>query len=112
MPLGGVSTQPEDQPVGMLEPVGDAPTIRHPNMNHTIPAPHGGASRAVLALALAGSLSFAAAEESFELPETELTPATVSAHGDMAVPYDQTGVSVTVLDVPELKKEGICTLTF
>ncbi len=75
-------------------------------MNTYFTAPHGGASRAVLALAVAGCLSFAQAEES-TIPEVELAPVTVSALGGLAVPYDQTGVSVTVVDIPELKKEGI-----
>lgn len=67
-------------------------------------APRTGVTRVVLALALAGSCAVAqaAAEE-----ETELAPVTVSAHEGQAVPYDRTGVSVTVLDVPQLKKEGV-----
>ncbi len=80
-------------------------------MNTHLPAPRTGASRAVLALALAGSLSVAHAAASTDIPETELPPVTVSAHGDLAVPYDQTGVSVTVLDLTELKEQGISSLT-
>lgn len=34
---------------------------------------------------------------------------TVSAHVGNALAYDRSGVSVTVLDIPELKKEGIYT---
>ncbi len=80
-------------------------------MNHLSAAPHGGASRALLALALAGSFSFAAAAEPPDsLPEVELAPITVSASGGAAVPYDRAGVSVTVLNIPELKKEGIDTV--
>ncbi len=81
-------------------------------MNTHIPAPRTGAFRVVLALALAGSLSFVrAAEATDDAPEVELAPITVSALGGLAVPYDQTGVSVTVLDIPELKKEGIFSLS-
>ncbi len=79
-------------------------------MNNRIPAPQGGAPCVVLALALAGSLSFARAELAEEMPEVELAPVTVSALGGLAVPYDQTGVSVSVLDIPELKREGIDAL--
>ncbi len=106
------SAQPEDQPVGQLEPNRRCTGHPAPIMNYTIHAPQRGAARAVLALALAGSLSFASAEEfvSIPMPEAELAPVTVSALGGLAVPYDQTGVSVTVLDLPELKKQGIDTL--
>ncbi len=79
-------------------------------MNNTISAPCRGASRAVLALALAGSLSVAQGAAVDDIPEVELAPVTVSALGGLAVPYDQTGVSVTAVDLPELKKEGIETL--
>ncbi len=81
-------------------------------MNTLLSAPRTGASRVVPALAVAGCLSLvqAAAEYSGELPEVALAPVTVSAFGGQAVPYDQTGVSVTVLDLPELKKEGVETL--
>ncbi len=79
-------------------------------MNTYSIAPHGGVVRAVLALAMAGCLSFAQAEESSQIPEVELAPVTVSVLGGLAVPYDQTGVSVSVLDVAELKQEGIDTL--
>ncbi len=79
-------------------------------MNKTIIAPHGGAARAVLALAWAGCCSFAVAEGEGGIPEVELAPVTVSALGGLAVPYDQTGVSVTVLDLPELRREGVETL--
>ena len=72
-------------------------------------APLGSTYRAVLALALAGSCAYA--QSDIPPVETELAPVTVSAHEGIAVPYDQTGVSVTVLDVEELKKEGIYSLT-
>ncbi|MBQ2379264.1 MAG: TonB-dependent receptor [Akkermansia sp.] len=39
-------------------------------------------------------------------PEVELAPITVSAHDGTAVPYDSTGISVSVLDVEELRKSG------
>lgn len=42
-----------------------------------------------------------------EMPEVELVPITVSAHDGVGIPYDSTGVSVSVLDIPELRKEGI-----
>ena len=37
----------------------------------------------------------------------QLAPITVSAHDGMEIPYDSTGVSVTVVDVEQMKKEGI-----
>lgn len=84
-------------------------------------APQVGALRVVLAIAMAGSCVFAQADSNGkQLPsssqsdlaveETELPPVTVSAHEGIAVPYDQTGVSVTILDVPELEKQGIETV--
>ncbi len=87
--------------------------IRHQTMNKTIPAPPNGAFRVVLVLALAGCCTYAQASPvpTEGMPEVELAPVTVSAHDGLAVPYDQTGVSVTVLDIPELKKEGIYTLS-
>ncbi len=82
-------------------------------MNKIISAPPRGAFRVVLALALAGCCTYAQASPvaTEELPETELASVTVSAHDGLAVPYDRTGVSVTVLDIPELKEEGIYTLS-
>ncbi len=80
-------------------------------MKITIPAPRWGASRVVPALALAGSLSVAQAAALTDIPEAELAPVTVSAYGGLAVPYDQTGVSVTVLDVPELKEQGVFSVS-
>ncbi|MCH5284451.1 MAG: TonB-dependent receptor plug domain-containing protein [Akkermansiaceae bacterium] len=68
----------------------------------------------VLALALASSCAAVAPSPTTPLPaaeDTELAPVTVSAHEGAAVPYDQTGVSVSVLDVEELKKEGIFSLS-
>lgn len=46
-----------------------------------------------------------------DTPEAELAPVTVSAHEGVAVPYDNTGVSVTLLDVTALKNSGIHTLS-
>lgn len=82
-------------------------------MKHTMMAPEQGVSRAVLALALAGSCAFAAAEANSETSAEDalLAPVTVSAHG-VSVPYDRTGVSVTVLDTDTLRdKQGIITLS-
>lgn len=64
--------------------------------------------RSLLALSAASSCLYA--QTPAPLPEAELAPVTVSAHG-LAVPYDNTGVSVSVLDIPQLKEEGITTLT-
>lgn len=43
--------------------------------------------------------------------ETELPSITVSAHGGFAIPYDQTGVSVEVVDLEQMKEEGIYTVS-
>ena len=70
-------------------------------------APLGGAFRTIVpVLLLAGvcPVAPAADEVSAEMPAI-----TVSAHVGNALAYDRTGVSVTVLDIPELKKEGIYT---
>lgn len=82
-------------------------------MNTKTIAPNGSIYRAVLALALAGSCALAQSVESTApaAPEVELAPVTVSAHDGVAVPYNQTGVSVSVLDVEQLKKEGIYSLS-
>ena len=77
-------------------------------MNRTHLASTGRRIRVVPALLLAGLSPAAFAAD--ELPTTELPPITVSAHGGTAIPYDQSGVSVTVLDVPELRDEGITYL--
>ena len=83
-------------------------------------APQAGALRVVLAIAMAGSCVFAQADSidkqrpssqsDSAVEETELPPVTVSAHEGIAVPYDQTGVSVTILDSKQLQKEGVQTL--
>lgn len=79
------------------------------------------ATRVVLALAMAGSCVFAQAETNVKeqpaavrakqaVEETELPPITVSAHEGVAVPYNNTGVDVTIIDVPQMRKEGFQTL--
>lgn len=70
-------------------------------------APYWSTAPVVPALMLAGFISSAHASE---LPTVSLAPVTVSAHGGSSIPYDNTGVSVTVLDIPELKREGITNL--
>ncbi len=74
-------------------------------------APAAGASRAVLALAWAGCLAFAADDQAAEATETELAPVTSSAHPGEAVGYNKTGASVTVLDLPRLQRAGIISLS-
>lgn len=64
-----------------------------------------GAIRTVVpALLLAGVSPAATAAEEVS---TELPAITVSAHAINAIAHDSTGVSVTVLDIDELKQEGI-----
>ena len=64
-----------------------------------------GAIRTVVpALLLAGISPAATAAEEVS---TELPAITVSAHAINAIAHDSTGVSVTVLDIDELKQEGI-----
>ncbi len=77
-------------------------------MNRKAPAPPRRFTRVVPALLLAGFCPAHAAEE---LSITELPPITVSAHSGTAIPYDSTGCSVSVLDIPQLEKEGIYSLT-
>ena len=64
-------------------------------------------TRIVPVLLLAGVCPALTAEE---LPTTTLAPITVSAHGGTGIPYDQSGVSVTVLDPVHLKDEGVYNL--
>lgn len=66
-----------------------------------------GAYIVVPAIAMAGNIAVAQTA----LPEVELPPVTVSAHNGVELPYNSTGVSVSVLDVEELKKEGIYSLS-
>ncbi len=83
---------------------------------------HRSAARVVLAIAMAGSCVFAQAETKEQQPaatspgvagaeETELPPVTVSAHEGVAVPYNNTGVDVTIVDLPKMKEEGWQTLS-
>ena len=71
----------------------------------------------MLALALAGSCAHAQSHHQTPpasadaVPETELAPVTVSAHEGIAVPYDATGVSVSILDPEKLKEEGVYSVT-
>ena len=83
-------------------------------MNTQTNAPGGSIYRAVLVLALASSCASALPEQATTPnagEETELAPVTVSAHEGLEVPYNQTGISVTILDAEELKKEGIYTIS-
>lgn len=77
-------------------------------MKNKAKAPSGSSRRVVPALLLAG---LSAAAQAAAPPVTELAPITVSAHGGNAVPYDQTGVSITVLDMEELRSEGVYNLS-
>ena len=77
-------------------------------MNHRTSAPTRSATRVVPVLLLAGFSPVLAADA---LPLTELAPITISAHSGTAIPYDSTGCSVSVLDIPQLEKEGIYTLS-
>lgn len=65
-----------------------------------------GAATVVLAITMAGGCAYAQAE----IPEIELAPITVSAHDSLNVPRNETGVSVEVLDVTQLRQEGKLTL--
>ncbi len=76
-------------------------------MNTVRKAPTGSPIRVVPALLLAGLCPAAPAAE---FPITTLAPITVSAHGGTAIPYDQSGVSVTILDPQQLREEGILNL--
>lgn len=70
-------------------------------------APLRGAFRIVVpALILAGVSSAASAADEVQ---AELPSITVSAHAANTVAYNQTGASVTVLDIPELREAGIYT---
>ncbi len=70
-------------------------------------APKGSSIRIVPVFILAGICSAAHAADN---QVTELAPITVSAHGGTAVPYDTSGVSVTILDTNQLRGEGISNL--
>ncbi|MBQ3239687.1 MAG: TonB-dependent receptor [Akkermansia sp.] len=74
-------------------------------MIHNIPAPCRGAFRTVgPVLLLAGACPVARATDAVS---AELPAITVSAHAAGEIAHDTTGVSVTVLDVAELRQEGI-----
>ena len=77
-------------------------------MNKKTAAPPRSVTCVVPALLLAGLSPALAADE---FPITELPPVTISAHSGTAIPYDSTGCSVTVLDIPQLEKEGIYSLS-
>ncbi len=70
-------------------------------------APFRSHTRIVPVLLLAGGCPALLADES---PITTLAPITVSAHGGTGIPYDQSGVSVTVLAPEALKTEGVYNL--
>lgn len=80
-----------------------------PHMKQRNEAPTGSTIHVVPALLLAGLCPAALAAE--EPIVTELAPVTVSAHGGTAIPYDQSGVSVTVLDPATLREEGVLNLS-
>ena len=110
VPQDAAGAQSECQPWGFANDTGRRCTARSTatnRMKQIRTAPGGSSIRVVPALLLAG-LSTAA--HAAELPVTELAPITVSAHGGTAVPYDSTGVSVTVLDTRQLREEGVLNL--
>ncbi len=83
------------------------PASRPITMIHRHYAPQRGVIRTIVpALLLAGVSPAATAAEEVS---AELPAITVAAHADTAIAYDTTGVSVTVLDLDELKREGIYT---
>lgn len=65
------------------------------------------AAAVVPAIAMAGGLNYAQSTG----PEVELTPITVSAHEGLSIPRNSTGVSVEILDLPQLRQEGIYNLS-
>ncbi|MBR5522899.1 MAG: TonB-dependent receptor [Akkermansia sp.] len=71
-------------------------------------APQGGARYVVLAMAMASGCAYAQAEA---IVETELPPVVSSAHDGVEIPYDKTGVSVTILDAQKEREAGRYTLT-
>ncbi len=46
-----------------------------------------------------------------DVQETELPPITVSAHRGLAIPYDQTGVAVEVVEIDKMKEESIFSVS-
>ncbi len=75
-------------------------------MIHTIRTLRGSTINMCLAAGLAGYC----ANAQTETIETELPPVVVSAHNSIDIPYDRTGVSVTLLDAQEERKAGRYTL--
>ncbi len=67
-----------------------------------------GVSRVVLAMAMAGGCVFSQAATN---QDVELPPVTVAAHDGVEVPYNNTGVSVSILNSEQLQKEGVITMT-
>ncbi len=77
-------------------------------------APLTGVTRVVLAIAMAGSCAFAQSETTetaAPVEETELPAMTVSANDGAPIALEDVGVSVTVLNVEDLKKEGVYSLS-
>lgn len=70
-------------------------------------ASRGGSIATIVPALLLAGWATAPAEE---LPVTELAPISISAHGGTAVPWDKSGVSVSVLNPAELREEGISNL--
>lgn len=66
-----------------------------------------GASRVVPVITLASCCVFAQTSDIV----TELPPVTSSAHAGPEIPYDNTGASVDILDIPLLKEEGVYSLS-
>ncbi|MBQ9835822.1 MAG: TonB-dependent receptor [Akkermansia sp.] len=62
-----------------------------------------GATEVVLAVAMAGGCAYAEAED---VVEAELPPVVAAAHDGIEIPYDRTGVSVTVLDAEKEREAG------
>ena len=89
-----------------LNKFGVTPTTDNTAMKYRHAALKWGAYTVVPAVLTAGGFAVANDQK-----ETELPPITVSAHGDAEIPYDQTGVSVELLDVKELKEESIYTVS-
>lgn len=63
-----------------------------------------GAAEVVLAVAMASGSVYAQAAN--DVVEAELPPVVVAAHDGIEIPYDRTGVSVTVLDAEQERARG------
>lgn len=107
--------QSEYQPERLLNRAASHCPIRQYTMTEKQVALPVSASRVVLAIALAGSCAFAQspgeAEQAAPADAAELPPVTVSAHNGQAVPYNHTGVSVSILDVDKKRNEGTTSLS-